>query len=97
MLKSCCQRNIKDKLHYAISLISNLEMLMEEAPTYVKQGILGSIFPKKLYFEKNNYRTPQLNSVVKIIYQETKSLRGSKKEKEDAENWMSSSVPREGL
>jgi hypothetical protein len=93
MLKSCCQRDIKNKLHYAISLISNLEMLMEEAHTYVKQGILGSIFPQKLYFEKNKYRTPFLNSVVKIIYQETKSLRGSKKEKEDSKNWMSSSVP----
>ena len=97
MLTSCCQRDIKDKLHYAISLISNLEMLMEEAPTYVKQGILGSIFPQKLYFEKNKYRTAFLNSVVKIIYQETKSLRGREKEKEDSKNWMSSSGPREGL
>ena len=97
MLNSCCQRDIKDKIHYATSLISNIEMLMEEAPTYVKQGILGSIFPQKLYFDKNKYRTPFLNSVVKIIYQETKSLRGSKKEKEDSKNWMSSSVPREGL
>ena len=97
LLKSCIQRDIKDKLHYAISLISNLEMLIEEAPTYVKQGILGSIFPQKLYFEKNKYRTPFLNSVVKIIYQETKSLRGSEKEKEDSKNWMSSSVPREVL
>jgi hypothetical protein len=70
---------------------------MEEAPTYVKQGILGSIFPQKLYFDKKNYQTPFLNSVVKNIYQETKSLRGSKKGKEDSKNWMSSSVPREGL
>lgn len=54
MLNSCCQRDIKDKIHYAISLIPNIEMLMEEAPTYVKQGILGSIFPQKIYFDKKN-------------------------------------------
>ena len=70
---------------------------MEEAPTYVKQGILGSIFPQKLYFDKKNYRTPFLNSVVKIIYQETKSLRCSKKEKVNTENSMFTLVPREGL
>lgn len=97
MLNSCCQRDIKDKLHYAISLISNLEMLMEEAPIYVKQGILGSIFPKKLYFDKNKYRTPFLNSVVKIIYQETKSLRGSKKGKEDSKTGCLLQYPREGI
>ena len=52
---------------------------------------------RQWHLDKKKYRTPFLSSVVKIIYQETRSLRGSKKGKEDSKNWMSSSVPREGI
>ena len=45
----------------------------------VKQRIIGSIFPEKLIFEKNNYRTPKVNNVVSLICRASKEASDKKK------------------
>jgi hypothetical protein len=46
--------------------------------TEIKQKIIGSVFPEKLIFENNEYRTTKLNDVVTLICPTDKGL-GKKK------------------
>ena len=78
--------NLKPKLHYAISLINNVVMYVQDAPLEVKIRLIGLIFPEKLVFDGKTYRTKKLNSVLELIYNETNELRGRTKKKKGAKN-----------
>ena len=73
--------NLKPKLHYAISLINNIVMYIQDAPLEVKIRLIGLIFPQKLSFDGKNYQTKNMNRVLDLIYQQTRELRGCRKEK----------------
>ena len=67
---------------------------MKNAPVKTKCKILSSMFPQKIEFDGEKYRTKSYNQVLNLIFQETNMLRGygekeSAKSKED-----SHSVPR---
>ena len=68
--------NLKPKLHYAISLINNMVMYVQDAPLEVKMKLIGLIFPEKLSFDGKTYRTKNMNRVLDLIYQQTNELRG---------------------
>ena len=78
--------NLKPKLHYAISLINNIVMYVQDAPLEVKMKLIGLIFPEKLSFDGKQHRTKKLNSVLELIYNETNELRGQNKKKKGAKN-----------
>ena len=44
----------------------------------VKQQIISSMYPEKLIFENNEYRTPRINEVVKLILLNSNELEGKK-------------------
>ena len=82
VLKTSNSTNLEPKLGYAMALINNLEGLMTDAPTETKMRVLSSMFPQKIEFDGENYRTTTYNKVLDLIYQQTNELRGSKKSKE---------------
>ena len=85
---------IEPKLSYSISLLDNMEGFFRDAPVKVKIKLLGSIFPKKIEFDGNNYRTNGYNKVLDLIYQQTKELREPKKVDGERFSSFPASVPR---
>ena len=72
--------NLKAKLDYSINLIENLGEVFAEATPEIKLKIIGSIFPEKIQFDGENYRTNSYNQVFDFIFTNTKQLRGKEKE-----------------
>ena len=83
MMRNGDWKETKPKLHYAISLINNIVMYVQDAPLEVKIKLIGSIFPEKVQFDGKNYRTKKMNRVLDLIYQQTNELRGRGKQKKD--------------
>ncbi len=71
---------MKSKLDYSINLIENLGKVFKEASPEIKLKIIGSIFPEKIQFDGENYRTNTYNQVFDYIFTNTKQLQGNKKE-----------------
>ena len=77
-----------------MNVIANLGNFMRNAPVKAKCKILSSMFPGKIQFDGEKYRTTEYNQVLDLIFQETKKLRGyGEKESENSEA-NSHSVPR---
>ena len=85
MVKTLNRSDIEPKLDYAINLISKLEGFLRDAPTEVKIQRLGSMFPEKIEFDGEKYRTNSYNKVLDLIYQQTNELCG-RHQKEQGEN-----------
>ena len=79
-------KDVKPKLEYAIALINNLVMYVKDAPVEVKIKLIGSIFPEKIVFDGESYRTKNINRVLDLIYQQTNELRGKKIRKKELQN-----------
>ncbi|MCW3093803.1 MAG: site-specific recombinase [Ferruginibacter sp.] len=60
--------NIEFLLSKAISTLSCLDTLYENADNKSKRNIIGSIYPEKLVFDGFHYRTARLNEAVALIY-----------------------------
>ena len=54
-------------LKWGCSLLADLPSYYNGASIEVKQSIVGSIFPEKLVFDNNNYRTNRVNEVVGLL------------------------------
>jgi len=75
-----------------LDILLNLDTYYTQRDTTVKQRIVSSIFPKKLIFENNSYRTPEINSVVSMICRTDKPSKGNKKGKDNIFNYPSLGV-----
>lgn len=53
----------------AVSTLSQLDVLYTEATVTRKREIISSIFPEKLCFDGNEYRTFRVNEAARLIYQ----------------------------
>jgi len=54
------------------------------------------MFPEKIHFDGENYRTNSYNKVLEYIFQETNMLKGEKKEETVNNSVSSVSVPLRG-
>ncbi len=63
---------------FGIPLLSNLSGFYMNANLEIKQKLLGSIFPAKLHFRENSYRTTPLNPALALILQKNKGLENEK-------------------
>lgn len=54
------------------------------------------MFPEKIHFDGENYRTNSYNKVLEYIFQETNVLKGEKKEETDEKSVSSVSYPEPG-
>lgn len=70
--------NYDTKIDDCLDLLLNLDKYYDTKNTEVKQKIIGSMFPEKLTFENNEYRTTKTNEAVDLICRIDKGL-GKKK------------------
>lgn len=57
-----------------ISMLRNMDQYFEKASLEIKQKIIGSMFPEKLVFENNQYRTKRVNEVIGLILMKDNAL-----------------------
>ncbi len=62
------EKNIDNILRTAILNMISLDKSYLAGSTKKKRQIIGSIFPEKLCFDKNNSRTGRINEAVRLIY-----------------------------
>ena len=55
-------------------LISDLSNYYQNNDTESKKKIIGSIFPEKIYFENNEYRTTKINEIIELLSNDSKGL-----------------------
>ncbi len=65
-----------------MSLINNIDKFILDAPVETKIKLISSMFPEKIEFDGEKYRTNSYNKVLDLIFQQTNELRGIKKKKE---------------
>ena len=93
MLEMGNRSKIKPKLDCSISLINNMERYIMDAPVEAKIKLISSMFPQKIKFDGEKYRTNSYNQVLDLIYQETKQLREGNIQKKERSELLSNSVP----
>lgn len=86
MLETNKQEKLEPKISYAISLISNLDKIILDAPVETKIKLIGSIFDEKIVFDGKSYRTNSINKVIELIFQDVNGLRGSENENRKLSN-----------
>lgn len=91
------EMRVQDKLEYSINIIGNLGEFFRSAKPEIKILLLGSIFPRKIEFDRKNYRTRSYNRMLDVIYQETNRLQGKKNKKSPDFSGDFSLVPGAGV
>ena len=97
LLEASNRAKIEPQLKYSIDLINNIDKFFQYAPAEAKVKVLSSIFPEKIEFDGNNFRTANMNSVLALIYQQTNELRDIKNKSGESFSTFSASVPRPGV
>lgn len=82
---------------FGIPLLSNLSGFYNNASVEIKQKLLGSIFPAKLHFREDSYRTTPLNPALALILQKNKVLENEKTGQTIFEERLSGELPMTGL
>ncbi len=89
--------NIEPLLNKAITTLSSLDMLYENADNKGKREIIGSIYPEKLVFDGFQYRTARMNEAVELIYSLDKGFSQNKNGQTESFFDLSTLVPRTGF
>ncbi len=58
------ETNLEAHMQKGLSILTQLSYYYNHAPIHLKQKIIGSIFPEKLIFNGNKYRTTKVNSFI---------------------------------
>jgi site-specific DNA recombinase len=82
---------------FGIPLLSNLSGFYMNANVDIKQKLLGSIFPAKLHFREDSYRTTPLNIALSLILQKNNRLENEKTGQILFEESLSGGMPMTGL
>ena len=93
----CQDTNLDKHFHFGITMMTHLNHYYDIAPIEMKHKIIDSIFPEKLVFDGEKYRTDKMNTFVSLIASGSKALEGINK-KQAAENYdLSNLAPPPGL
>ena len=87
-------KGLKEKIDYSVNIIANLRNFMIDAPVKTKCKILSSMFPQKIEFDGEKYRTHSYNQVLDLIFKEPNTLRGYGEKESEKSEADSHSVPR---
>ena len=82
---------------YGLTFLANMKEYYVNAGLDVKQKIVGSIFPEKIIFFENKYRTTKTNGLLSLITTNINTLGGIKIEKAIPKNGLSTYAPSLGL
>jgi site-specific DNA recombinase len=81
----------------ALTALFRLDKTYLGADIKLKREIIGSIFPEKLIFSENGYRTGRINEVTSFIYQINTDLAKTKNGTLEDFSSKFRSVPRAGV
>ena len=84
-------------LRFGTTLLGNLQYYYSTATLEGKQKIVGSIFPEKLIFSENTYRTAKPNEIITLLCNVNKDFGESKKEKATKNDSLSRLVAKGGV
>ncbi len=84
-------------LRGAIENLSNLQQLFENGDVMQKRKIVGSIYPEKLVFDGERYRTVRVNEAARLIYAIDKGFSENKNGQAEENFNLSALVPRTGI
>lgn len=84
--------NFEKLLEVALSNLANLSNEYKEGTIEKKRQIIGSIFPEKIHFEENSFRTERVNEVASLIYLINTKLLTKRNRKGDFKSDLSGSV-----
>lgn len=84
-------------LRFGFTLLGNPLQYYSTATLQGKQKMLGSIFPEKLIFSENSYRTAQPNEVIDLLGNVTEAFRECKNEKATKNGGFSPRVAPAGI
>lgn len=68
-------KELEEYLKLGISFLHGVDKLYKTSPSDIKKKIIGSIFPEKLIFSKNSYRTAFINELIELILSKHKPFR----------------------
>lgn len=91
------QERIDDLLDKALYNLAHIDERYEKADIKGKRQIIGSIYPEKIVFEENTYRTARLNEAVSLIYKLSKAFSQNKNGQTSTKTDLSNEVIRIGL
>ena len=89
--------NIDDLLKRAVQSLSQMDQLYENSDNEVKRQIIGSIFPEKMVFDGQSYRTTRVNEVVRLIWAMGAGFSENKNGQTDQKIDLSTLVTRPGF
>lgn len=87
----------KEQLLHALLVHRDLTSLYKGASVKGKREIIGSIFPEKLVFENEKYRTTSAGILALLIFQNNNELENIEKGKGGISAALSTQAPRVGL
>ena len=91
------QVDIQTLLTKAVNTLCKLDELYENGTIIEKRKIISSIYPEKLIFDGNEYRTSRLNDAVRLIYMLDKGFADIKNRKEGENSLLSGEVVLTGI
>ena len=91
------EKDIDKYLKLGISFLHGIDKLYKSSPANIKKKIVGSIFPEKLVFLKNKYRTASMNELIAIILSKHKGFRRLEIKKPRQNGEVSRKAPPLGL
>ena len=77
---------ISRTIHKVVTNLKKLDLYYLYGTIEQKQMMIGSIFPEKLTYEENTFRTAKVNTEIAIMYQINSELGSCKKEKGDTKS-----------
>lgn len=76
---SSSQADFREHLRVGATILRNLDGFYQNATLSEKQLIIGSVFPEKLIFEKNHFRTNRVNEAIILMSMKPNDLDQKKK------------------
>lgn len=89
--------DIEKKIEGALNSMTNIAERYEKGSISDKRAIIGSIYPEKLIFEKDSFRTAKLNRFAERIFLIKNGLGQKKSGIQNFENFKSRLVPGAGV
>lgn len=91
------QVHVEKLMDKAISTLSRLDTHYENLPVSKKRELISSIFPEKIVFDGENYRTPKVNEAAHLIYMINSDLYSIKNRKGHKSAYLSGQVESPGI
>lgn len=98
-MRSLSQDNadLDDMIAFGRKFFTKMDKLYLDGTLTLRQQLIGSMFPEKLIFEKNTYRTTTPNPLLPLICRPSKGFRGKTNKKSPQYVDLSTKAPPSGL